>query len=284
MADAFQATPRWYRLTPGRVVVLLLALEGFLILSERFEWFAFNRHKGWTMLIAVAAVAAVMVLMFLWFLLSLIFRWRFQFSILSLLVLTVVVAIPCSWLAVARKQARQQRQVIAEILRLGGRVGYDYQFDPTGSWIGGAAPLAPPCLRNLLGDDLFAHPAWVFFAGPKTNDPDLERLRGLSQLRWLILCDAKISDAGLGRLKGLTQLQFLFLSRTKISDAGLEHLEGLTQLQWLELDEAKVSDAGLEHLKRLTQLKELGLERTNVTDAGVRDLQKALPEVSIRTQ
>ena len=178
MADAFQATPRWYRLTPGRVVVLLLALEGFLILSERFEWFAFNRHKGWTMLIAVAAVAAVMVLMFLWFLLSLIFRWRFQFSILSLLVLTVVVAIPCSWLAVARKQARQQRQVIAEILRLGGRVGYDYQFDPTGSWIGGAAPLAHRACATCWETTCSRTRRGSFLPGQKPTTPTLNASEG----------------------------------------------------------------------------------------------------------
>ena len=34
--------PRWYRLTPYRVAVGLLALEGFLFLSERF---AFNQHR-----------------------------------------------------------------------------------------------------------------------------------------------------------------------------------------------------------------------------------------------
>ena len=59
-------------------VVLLLALEGLLILSERFEWFAFNRHKGWTMLIAVEAVALIMLLTAFWFLLSLIFKRRFS--------------------------------------------------------------------------------------------------------------------------------------------------------------------------------------------------------------
>ena len=47
MADAPKAKPRWYRLTPGHVVLGLLAVEGFLLLSEWFEWFAFNRHKGW---------------------------------------------------------------------------------------------------------------------------------------------------------------------------------------------------------------------------------------------
>jgi hypothetical protein len=46
----------WYHLTPDRVVVVLLALEGILLLSKQFHWFAFNEHKGWTVLICLATV------------------------------------------------------------------------------------------------------------------------------------------------------------------------------------------------------------------------------------
>ena len=135
MTDAVERkTRRWFRLTPDRVVLGLLAVEGFLILSERFEWFAFNRHKGWTMLIAAASVGLAMVLMFFRFLAAWLFRRRFQFSILSLLLLTVVAAIPCSWLAVARKQARKQREAVEKIRRLGGGVYYDYQHALPGRW------------------------------------------------------------------------------------------------------------------------------------------------------
>ena len=58
MADVAQekARRRWFVPTPGRLLVVLLAVDGLLWLSERFQWFAFNQHKGWTVLIAVAAV------------------------------------------------------------------------------------------------------------------------------------------------------------------------------------------------------------------------------------
>ena len=69
----------------------------------------------------------MMLLMFFWFLLSLIFGWRFQFSIRSLLLLAVVVAIPCSWLAVEMKRARKQREAVEEIEKAGGTVSYDYR-------------------------------------------------------------------------------------------------------------------------------------------------------------
>ena len=61
--------------------------------------------KGYAVLVAVASVLAFFLLMFLWFLLALVFRWRFQYSILSLLVLMVAVALPCAWLATEMKAA-----------------------------------------------------------------------------------------------------------------------------------------------------------------------------------
>ncbi len=112
VAESQLAAPsrrRWFRPTPGRLVLLvLLAVEGLLWLSERFQWFAFNQHAGWTVLIALAGVGVFLLLMLFWYVLALVFRWRFQFSILWLLVLTLAVALPCSWLA-------------AEIKRRGGR-------------------------------------------------------------------------------------------------------------------------------------------------------------------
>src|SRR5271165_1162947 len=88
---------RWFRLTPGRFVLFLLAVEVLLWLSERFGWLGW--HKGYAVVTALASVGVVMLLMLLWFALALIFRRRFQFSIRSLLVLVVAVAVPSSWLA-----------------------------------------------------------------------------------------------------------------------------------------------------------------------------------------
>ena len=156
MADAqMRETCRWFHLTPGRLILAALAAEGFLLLSERLSWLGLDHHKGWPVLVAVATVALAMVLMFLWFAAALLFRWRFQFSIRSLLVLPVIVAILGSWLAVERKQATQQRDAVAAIRELGGHVMYDYQdraereeHDPD--------PPGPAWARKLLGVDFFA--------------------------------------------------------------------------------------------------------------------------------
>lgn len=120
--------PRWYRLTPGRFLVALLVVEALLWLSERFKWLPW--HKGYAVLTTVAVVAAAVVLMLLWFVASLIFRWRFQFSIRSLLALTVAVALPFGWLAAEMRKAERQRQVAAEVRGTGGWIAS--ATDPSG--------------------------------------------------------------------------------------------------------------------------------------------------------
>ena len=100
---------RWYCPTPGWLVLGSLAVTGLLFVSERGRWFPFNEHKGWTVLLAVAAVGVVLVVMLLWLLVALIFRWRFQFGIRTLLVL--VVARRCrsvGWPLASRTQRRSK--------------------------------------------------------------------------------------------------------------------------------------------------------------------------------
>ena len=134
MVNAPRCKPRrrWFRITPDRVVVALLAVEGLLWLSDQFRWFPFNQHKGYAVLICLATVGAAFLLMSLWFLAALVFRLRFQFSIRSLLVLTVVVAAAVHWLEVEREQARKRRETVETIASAGGVVSYDYQIDPSG--------------------------------------------------------------------------------------------------------------------------------------------------------
>ena len=210
-------------------------------------------------------IGAAFVAMLLWFLAAVVFRLRFQFSIRSLLMLMVVVAIPCSWLA----EARKQREIVVEIEKAGGEVHYDFQLDPSFNGVSGAKPPGPAWLRKWLGDDLLVNVTWVSLHDRDVGDAEVQRLKGLPQLQWLDLSYTKLSDAGLKHIEGLTQLQWLWLRGTKLSDAGLEHLEALTKLQELFLDDTKVSDAGLEHLKRLTQLQCLELTGTKVSNAGL---------------
>ena len=147
---------RWYRPTPGWLVCGLLVVEGLLWLSERFEWFWFNEMKGWTVLIAVAAVGAAMLVMLLWFIVALVLRWRFQFSIRSLLILAVVVAIPCSWLGASLREARREREAAAALDKLYESVWW-------------SEPSGPDWLRDLFGDGFLSHVDGVAPYGPERD-------------------------------------------------------------------------------------------------------------------
>ncbi len=112
---------RWFSPTPACLIYGLLIVEGLLWLSERYTWFGFNEKKGWTVLIAVAVVGVAMLVVLLWFAASLLFRWRFQFSIRLLLVLVDAVAMPFSWLAVEIKKTREEREAVDARLEAGFR-------------------------------------------------------------------------------------------------------------------------------------------------------------------
>ena len=262
MPTADPQTRRWFHLTPGHFVLALLAVEFLLFLSQRFRWLP----KGWPVLIAVASVGAFVLAMSLWLGVALVFRQKFQFSIMSLLILVVVVALPCSWMPVEMKKAREQKAAVEGIGQLDGQVTYDYasprldsttmnQPEPSG-WL---------WLRNLLEDDFFNDVVQANLS----SDAELECLKGLTQLKELHLGNSQITDAGLQHIQGLTRLELLDLTNTQATDAGLAHLEGLTTVEVLGLGNTQITDAGLPHLAGLAQLKELDLDHTRTTDEGL---------------
>ena len=134
---------RWFRPTPDRLIVGLVAIEGLVWLSDWLRWPAW--HKGYAVLTTLALLGVAPAAMFVWFLGSLLFRWRFQFSLHSLLVLVVVVAIPCSWLATEMKKAREQAEFVRAIQEEGGYVSWDYEKDKQGLFVFAASRRGRPC-------------------------------------------------------------------------------------------------------------------------------------------
>jgi len=282
--------------------VALLVVECLLWLSDRFAWLGW--HKGYAVLTGVAVVGVAMLLMLVWFAIALVFRRRFQFSITSLLVFVVVVAVPCSWLAVEMRAAKRQQELVATAGRMGGQLWYDYQYSCNGLTTD-AVPPGPASLQNVLGDDFFASAIGVSFMGYEVLDKKLEPLQGLSQVKTLGLRWSGITDDGLDYIKrlgqvreldvsynhftdaqvnhllGLTQLDALDVSETLITDKGLERLTALVQLQRLDLSDTDVTDDGLVQVAKLSQLQILDVSGTQVTDAGVAKLQQALPNCKI---
>ncbi len=212
---------RWFFPTPAWLVYVSMLATGMLFLSERGRWFAFNEHKGWTVVIAVAGVGTVLLSMLLWFVAALVFRWRFQFSIRSLLALVVAVALPCSWLAVEMKKAREQRNAVVAIRESEQRAAvceYYYEYH----WSNDApGPSGPAWLRKLLGDDFFNEVVFVELR----DYAHTENLRCLANLEFLGLGSTNVTDEKLECLKWLPRLEVLDLRSTHITDEGLGGLQ-----------------------------------------------------------
>lgn len=300
MADPTPTRRRFYP-TPAWLISGLLVVEGLLWLSERFQWPTW--HKGHAVLVGVASVAVVFVAMLFWLVVALVFRWRFQFSIRSLLALTVAIAIPCSWMAVEIKAAREQEEAVDSLEKF-DRVAYDWQWDPTRV---SQQPPEPEWLRKILGDDFFGTVVGMSIYDNKITDERLAYVARLSQLQLLRLNNTRITDAGLVHIEGLTKLKRLEINDTQITDAGLAHLAGLPhvtalsldttqitdvgmhqivkdlpQVGLLSLDGTRITDAGLPHLAGLTTLQMLWIgDNPQITDAGVNRLQQALPNCTI---
>lgn len=298
---------RWYRLSPDRFVAGLILVVGLLWLSERFGWFEFNHYKGWTVLIAMAAVGAAILLKLLWWTVGLVFRWRFQFGIRSLLALMVAGSIAFAWLAVEIEHARRAAEAVEWVNASGGSAYHDWQLSPPGDTDARQSYAeVPDWLVDLLGMDFFSAVYRVdisstgatddavsqfFSAGPtrrpspspggeRVTDAGLAHLEALTQLQMLwINCGSQITDAGLQHLEGLTQLRVLMLAgNSRITDAGLTHLKGLVRLEQLNLGGTKVGGAGMENLENLKKLQFLGLACARVTDAGLEHI-KGLAEL-----
>jgi Leucine Rich repeat len=237
-------------------------------------------------------------------------RW-FQFSLRSLLIVVVSVAIPCVWLGRTAWRKRKETRAIDSIDRSGGTVLFDYEIEADRSRSEGARPPGPAWLRSLLGETFFAkvvqlgigdrsagtnveqlieqikemrHVEVLDLSGAKLTDPDLVNLGQMSKLRVLRLDMTGITDAGLIAMKGLSKLEALYLADTAVNDAGLVNLQSFNRLTALNLNGTKVTDTGLASLKGLARLQMLFVSNTGVTSAGIADLQAALPHCAIYSQ
>ncbi len=109
--------------------------------------------------------------------------------------------LPCSWLAVDLKRARDQAAVVNAIWQSGGWVRYDWQFGgPIHDFRQDAQPPEPPWLRRTLGADFFGEVEAVL-------SDRVAPLENLKHLESLILDVPEITEAKIGRLRWLTQLR-----------------------------------------------------------------------------
>ena len=186
--------------------------------------------KGYAVLIANAMVLIAMLYVLLRFVLALDKKmpWPFQFSLRSLLLFTVVVALSVSWLGSEMRWANKQKEAIEALHKINdiqamvaercstyGTVTYtqSYYEDLGRSW--SRKPAAPRWLEKVLGTEFFDTVDIVTLVGPKVTDIDLENVKSRRNLRILRLENTNVTEAGIEKLQ--KALPNLFISRISIN-------------------------------------------------------------------
>lgn len=196
-------------------------------------------------------------------------RWL-QFSLRTLLLLVVVLAV---WLGWHAHRVKQQREAVLTVEELGGSARYDYEWTDGG---GSPPPNQPSWLARFVGVDHVHDVVSITLPHNKNvTDADLRQLSALKNLRDLNLGWTEVSDEGLAHLKRLRRLEHLYLeSCSNVTDSGIAHLAGLTNLKDLTVSGTGMSNAGMVHLKNLKKLEWLELTGVPVEDDDVQFLRE----------
>ncbi|MCY2987157.1 MAG: hypothetical protein NTY19_04715 [Planctomycetota bacterium] len=194
-------------------------------------------------------------------------RWL-QFSLRTMLALTVVLGCGFGWLGTKVKAAKEQDGALQALSGIGA-VRQDYPSEVPPKWRALIPEdLVPRWARDNLFDDVTGltftlkdgfHAWGPIGQNPGCVDGSLVPLARLPDLRFVGLAGTHITDNGLRHLTGLRSLECLNLGLTSVSDAGLMHLKPLVNLERLILANTQVTDAGLVQLKDRTRLQVLVL-------------------------
>ncbi len=216
-------------------------------------------------------------------------RWL-QFSVGTLLLVITACAVV---LGIVTERARDQRALINDIKRLGGRVSLTHEMNGEGEgntqadqqarrsllarWLGDDyADIGSIEIQGrTLSDELFSricrltqlrNASWL---GTQFTDRRLFEMRSLTRLRELHIKGSPVTDVGLAGVARMRDLRSVTLSNTRVRGPGLVHLSDKTAIEDLSLRCCPLQDEGLDHLQGLTALTGLDLGYTDVTDRGL---------------
>lgn len=183
-------------------------------------------------------------------------RKRFQFSLRSLMIITLAVGTGPGCLVAFLHQSRSQRLAATRFEQLEAQV----------TWaIDGRRGL-----KLLPGRHYFSSVSKVsFLFCPPAEDGDLALFEELTELRGVIILGEDFCDRHLRHFKDLTELEFLILHFAAVDGTGLESLQHLPNLKVLGLANSMIDDGNAELISRCTSLEVIGLTETEIGDAGI---------------
>ena len=212
-------------------------------------------------------------------------RNRFQYSLTSFLIATLVLGAGAGSLISFLQRSERQRKAASRLESLGANVtwrgqgqpglkeylGRQYFEDAISVDLVGTAPLTDDDCA-LRGD--LPHLRGLTFVHSGMSDGHLRHLENLERLQTLTIVDANIKGPGISSLASLPNLQGLEISCSPLDDDGTEALSQCTGLEILGLGGTLVDDAGLAHLTRLPRLRELYVHGTRVTNDGLKHMKE----------
>lgn len=192
-------------------------------------------------------------------------RWP-QFGLHTLLLLTLVAALPLSWIAKRRHHTLRENAAIGEIRQMGGKLSFYGREDLLG-W-------KPPLwLHKFTGGG--PRTATLWFPEPsKFTDSDVELLLQLDPLPAVCLHNTEIADRGLSILAKHRGIERLDLRGTAVTNTGVTHVAAMSQLTSLDLRDTEVTSSGLDSIGRMPNLKVLELSGHQITDQAVERLSR----------
>ena len=236
-------------------------------------------------------------------------RNRFQFSLASFLIATLVLGAGIGSLISFLQGSQKQREAAARLAGLGAGILWENQGHPgLKEYLGRQyfddvvsvhflTPLQMtdedfallkelPGLRDLslyqtgISDDHLQHLAklehlqFLMICGANVKGPGIKSLANLPILTEMHISASPLNDGAAQALSQCTQLSTLGVSGTPIGNDDLIHFQRLPQLRQLYLNATAITDDGLKHLKQMPQLCFLGLVQTTITDDGLAHLKQ----------
>ena len=197
-----------------------------------------------------------------------------RFSLRSMMLLVVVIAVPMAWKV---NRARNQRVVVAELRKLSAGIIYDYQI-VNGIYDPNLPQPGPKWLTDFLGKEYFIEVHHIAVDGPQVNDETIALISKLPGVVSVALVDrtsgAGITDDGMAHFAEMANLEILVLRSDRITGTGLMHLSGLRRLKILG-SSGRITDEALEQISKLEHLELLHLSQAAlITDRGLAHIAK----------
>ena len=167
-------------------------------------------------------------------------RWRFRFSLKSLLFTMTMAAVVLAFVSEPLMEARRNRQHLNLAVTLGAKASSSGTIFREQTW--------RRTVLGLVGLPVHLHLYRLDFSGTKLTDDELQRLDGFQQIKELNLSNTRITDKSLASWEYRHSLRKLNLSGTQVTDQGILHLLEVPNLASLNVSGTQVSYAALKKL------------------------------------